>query len=451
MIQGALVFVGICLVIAAFILVSVRAFQIHPELVKKIFKYMIIISIAAAFSIAAVAIGLRISDRNSSSMSKNYRSVTEIWGGEVLQRIPSFYTESYIDEQYIEEKTGQYKNRRKIVYNQFGFASHSSDILVSSNIRQKGVLKFAGYNLKFSGKYEFANMEQKPGTFYFYFPLPENAGNISDLKVFLNGKEYRGDTNLADGVNWTGYLAPGERVAFLISYAAQGTGSFRYGRSRTVNEAPSKNSLHSGGKVEIASFSAKLKTDFKDISLLDGTMSPVENVSDSSGSMVNWSASKLILDQDIGLRFEISANYGSLFSKIFFYAPLVIFLFISFLLIFTSSSGIRLHPMHYIFITAGFFVFYLLGSYAVSFMHILAAILLSLAVSTLITWYYSRSIGKGRALEKITLLCLGVFQWFFSAAFFFPEYTGLLITLASIGALVVLMKITAKTDWEGKW
>jgi hypothetical protein len=453
MIEGAVAFLGFCVVAAAFIIVSVRAFQINPLLVKKIFKYMIIVSIAAGFSIAAVAIGLRLSDRNSSSLSKNYRSVTEIWGGEMFQGMPSFQTESIVEEQYIEEKTGQYKTRLKNVYNSFGFASHSSDITVTSNIRQKGVLKFAGYNLKFTGTYECGNTEQKTNTFYFTFPLPDSAGNISDLKVLLNGKDYKGDTNLADGINWSGTLSPGQKISFSISYSAQGTGSFRYGSSHisTVDNEYEKSHVRKADKIEIALFNAKVQTNFKDVTVLDGTMAPTEILSDESGSVVKWSASKLILDQDIGLKFEISANYGALFSKIFFYAPLVIFLFLAFMLIFTASKGIRLHPMHYIFITAGFFVFYLLGSYAVSFMHILIAIVLSLAVSTAITWYYSRVIGKGRDLEKVTFLCLVVFQWFFSGAFFFPEYTGLLITLASIGALVTLMKITAKTDWEDKW
>jgi hypothetical protein len=121
------------------------------------------------------------------------------------------------------------------------------------------------------------------------------------------------------------------------------------------------------------------------------------------------------------------------------------------MLIFTASRTIVLHPMHYTFITAGFFIFYLLGSYAVTYMHIFLAIILSLIISSVITWYYTHAIQKGRLLEKITVLCLAVFQWFFSAAFFFPEHTGMFITIASIAALVVLMKLTANTDWENKW
>ncbi|MFH0974549.1 MAG: hypothetical protein V1874_02060 [Spirochaetota bacterium] len=458
MTAGALVFLGICIITASFIIISIRAFQMNPALVKKIFKYMIIVAIAAGFSIASVAIGFRLSERNTSSLSKSFRSVSEIWGGEMVQGLPSFQTESIITEQYIVEKTGQYANRQKNVYNSFGFKSHRAEISIKSNIRQKGLLKFAGYNMKFKGIYECENTDSASNTFYFTFPLPENAGNISDMKVIFNGKDFKGDTDLADGVDWYGLLAPGQKISFEISYAAQGTGSFRYGKARAVKyndhqsaDYQAQNVHKSVNKIEIGSFDTKLETDFKDITVLDGTMAPAENNSDSAGTVVKWRASKLILDQDIGLKFEISANYGVLFSKIFFYAPLTIFLFLAFLLIFTASKSIVLHPMHYIFIIAGFFVFYLLGSYAVTYMHIFAAIVLSLVISSVITWYYTRAIGKGRELEKIAGLCLAVFQWFFSAAFFFPEHTGMLITLASIAALIVLMKITASTDWENKW
>lgn len=451
MVGAAVLFLGVCVVIGAFIIVSVRAAQLNPALVKKVFKYMVIGGIALAFSIAAVAIGFRLDERNSSSFSRSLKSVSEIWGGEVSQSLPSFRTETAVQEQFLDEKTQQYHIREKRTQTAFGMQEHAVELGVASNIRQKGLLKFAGYNLSFKGHFVCANTQKTADTFYFTLPLPSNAGNISELRVQLDGKDYSGDSNLSDGIDWAGRLAPGEKVTFDISYAAQGTGSFSYGKKTSSGEYASSESAGSDGKTEIADYSVNFRTDFTDVTLADGSMAPKTNSSDSKGTAITWKGSNLILDQGIGLKFGISANYGKLFSKIFFYAPLVIALFLAFLLIFTASQGIRLHPMHYCFITAGFFVFYLLGSYLVTYLHVIAAILASLAVSSAITWYYSRLIGKGKALEKVVLLCLGVFQWFFSAAFFFPEHTGLLITLASIGALVVLMKITAKTEWEEKW
>ena len=107
--------------------------------------------------------------------------------------------------------------------------------------------------------------------------------------------------------------------------------------------------------------------------------------------------------------------------------------------------------MHYLFMITGYFIFYLLGSYMVSYIPIIAAILLSLAVSTGIIAYYSYLINKGKELVRITLFSSILFQWVFSVAFFIPEHTGFIITIAGIVAFVFLMKRTAATEWENKW
>jgi len=44
-----------------------------------------------------------------------------------------------------------------------------------------------------------------------------------------------------------------------------------------------------------------------------------------------------------------------------------------------------------------------------------------------------------------------LFQWVFSTAFFVPEHTGFLITIASIIAFLFLIRSTASVDWENKW
>mgnify|MGYP001059550884 CR=1 FL=1 len=100
------------------------------------------------------------------------------------------------------------------------------------------------------------------------------------------------------------------------------------------------------------------------------------------------------------------------------------------------------------FIVTGFFIFYLLGSYLISYLHIVAAVFASLAVSTGIMAYYCFLMGKDRVLLHIVLAGAGIFQWVFSTAFFFPEHTGFLITVASIIAFIGLMRATAGVDWE---
>ena len=155
--------------------------------------------------------------------------------------------------------------------------------------------------------------------------------------------------------------------------------------------------------------------------------------------------------QDIALDFQISGNYGALISKMFFYSPLAIFLFLGFLVIFSVARQLELHPMHYLFILTGFFIYYLLGSYMVSYMNIIGAILLSLAISTGIVLYYTMLIKKGKEITRGTAFGLIIFQWIFSVAFFFPEHTGFTITIASVIAFIALMRVTVSIDWQNKW
>jgi hypothetical protein len=434
---AAMIFLGFALLGAAFILVSVRVYQVKPDLVAKIFKYALIGGFALAFSIASLAIGFRIDSRHNETYSKSMRSVVEIWGGQISQQPPTFYYEGSTAEQFLDEKTNLYKTRVKTGPIIAGFQEQTIAVSVKKNIRRKGLLDFPGYNLSFTGSYVLKNSGTMRNTFFFHFPLPSNAGNVTGISVKLDGKDYTDDTNLADGVAWSGPLSPGESKSITVQYQAQGTETFLYALAQR--------------SIEIKNLDAKLSTDFDDILIPDNSMAPSSESADSSGMVMAWKAQNLVTGQNIALQFNVPGNYGRVVSKMFLYAPLPIFLFIGFLLIVCAAKQIRLHPLHFLFVLTSFFIYYLLGSYLVSYMHIVAAILVSLAVSGAIALYYTHLIGKGRDIVTGTAIGLGIFQWFFSAAFFFPEHTGFLITVASIIAFIVLVRITAKIDWENKW
>lgn len=106
MTAAALIFLGFCLIGAAFIVVSVKIFQVKPDFVKKILKYSLIFVFTCIFSMVAVSIGFRIDDRHSRSYSANLKSVQEIWGGDITQQLPmlTFNDKVYVDRE--NKKTG---------------------------------------------------------------------------------------------------------------------------------------------------------------------------------------------------------------------------------------------------------------------------------------------------------------------------------------------------------
>jgi len=434
---SGLLFLGVCMVVAAFIVVSVRAYQIQPDLIRKIFRYTTVVAIWIGVSVASVIVGFRIEKRHSDFYSRGFKSVSEIWGGSVSQAPPEFGEYVLTTNEYVNEKTGKTEERTRYVIKDLGFSEQNVKAKISSNIRTKGLLKFPGFNLIFHGRYVVKNTRNSPAEVVFRFDLPKNAGNISDVSVMRNGSTYTEDANFADGIEWQSVMQKGEEAVFEIKYKAQGTGSFYY--------------LMNTKKLEIRKMNFDVETDFTDISIPDSAMVPTSNVSESGKSKILWSGENLVTGQNIALTFEIPGNYGKVASKLFFYGPLSLGLFTAILLIFTLASGKPLYPMNYFFLLGGFFIFYLLTSYVLSFWNVFLSIGAGLILSTSITIYYAYLIKRDLNLVKAVAVSLFIFQWIFSFAFFLPEYTGLIITLAGIASFVAIMRYTAEVDWNDKF
>jgi hypothetical protein len=432
-----LMFLGFCIVFAAMIFVAARVYQLRPDFVGKVLRYALIGAFVAVFGAVSVLIGFRISDRHHDSYSKSLRSVEQIWGGAIAQAQPAFYWNETVPEERTDEKTGRVFMYRREVGRAVGFQSQKIDMKVIPKIRTKGLLQFPGYRLEFRGEYLVKNITGRNEKFTFLFMLPQNAGNITDIAVEMNGDPYRGDSNFADNIEWDGRLAPGDERRFVVRYAAQGVRSVKYDLS--------------SDRVEIRSMAVEILTGFTDITIPDGAMAPASSTGDGDGARIRWTGENLVTGQNVAAEFDMPGNYGERAAKLFFYAPLAFIFFIGLVLLVSVAKSIPLHPMHYLFLLAGFFVFYLLGSYLMSYVPIIPALFISLAVSTGIMLYYMFLLKRGAEIVKSVALAAGIFQWLFSLAFFVPEHTGFIITVASIIALVILMRSTASVDWANKW
>jgi hypothetical protein len=429
-------FLGFCLVLAAFIFVSVRLFQIKPDFVLKILKYLALGGFTTVFTVASLVIGYRIHERHTGTLSRSLKSVQQIWGGMAAQESPEFYTQT-IQTESLENANGKMQEKKTILKNHAGFQAQKINLDIQSNIRQKGLLKFAGYSFKFSGEFTIRNNSNRAEAYYFDFPLPQNVGNLTAVSVEADGKPFTADTNLANGINWSGLLQPGEAHVFAIKYQAQGTEQFNYSLSRR--------------QTQMGEFMAQIRTDFSRIEVPEKAMVPAEVASDAGQSKYTWKGSQLIAAQDVALKFEIPGNYGAIAAKILLYAPVGLWLFMAMFLLLTISRGENLHLMHFVMILAGFFTMPLLASYLFDMVPMILGLVISLAVSTGIMMYYGILLKRGRRLLSSLGLSAAAFQWVFSLAFFLPEYTGFIVTLAGIASLVLLMRATASTQWEGKW
>jgi inner membrane protein involved in colicin E2 resistance len=110
-------------------------------------------------------------------------------------------------------------------------------------------------------------------------------------------------------------------------------------------------------------------------------------------------------------------------------------------------KDIPLHPMHYLFLAAGFFAFHILLAYLADHVNIHLAFWVSAAVSVLLVVSYLRLVAG----VKFAVFYAGAAQLIylvgFSYAFFWVGMTGLTITIGSIVTLAVLMQVTGRLDW----
>jgi hypothetical protein len=436
-VTAGLIFLGFCLVVSAFLLVSYRLYIAKSELVVKVFHYLLIIAFWITFSTIAISIGYRIDSRHSESYSRGYKSVSEIWGGSIVQSPPSLTFESTVKEQYENKKTGEMMDKTVLVEKGLGFASQDLKLSMRKNIRKKGLLLFPGYELDFYGKFVIKNFLTKKNRIHFRMELPNYAGNIMNVQILLNGKEYKEDTNLADGIDWSGEMEPLEEKEISIFYKAQGSKSFQYSLGVQA--------------IEMKRLSVILESDFSNFNIPDNAMAPSTSNSDSETIKIEWKGENIITGQNLSVNFEIEGNYGAMASKLFYYSPISMALFLSLLLLLLIPRGVKLHPMQYLFVIISFFIFYPLGSYLISYFNVILGILLSLAASTLILLQYTYAIKKGSVLIQSSMISAVIFQWLFSIAFFFPEHTGFIITISTIGSFVFLSRATAEIDWENKF
>jgi inner membrane protein involved in colicin E2 resistance len=124
--------------------------------------------------------------------------------------------------------------------------------------------------------------------------------------------------------------------------------------------------------------------------------------------------------------------------------------FFSVLLILSAVKDIKLHPVHYLFIAAGFFAFHLLFSYLVDHVTPFPSFLISSVVSLVLVISYMRLVVDWKFAMTHAALWQFVFLVLFAYAFFFEGYTGLTITIGAIITLGVLMQLTGRVDWDEK-
>lgn len=311
------------------------------------------------------------------------------------------------------------------------------DVDLDLEHRQKGLLWYSTYKVKYAGAYGFRNTSDKEQVVTFALNFPTQKAIYDDLVFAVDGAPLEVTNQQNAAIGWV--KVPAGKVARLdVGYRSQGLNEWRY-------------SFGSNDVAQVRDFSLKMKTNFKDIDFPDNTLSPSEKRETDNGWDLAWSYKNLVSGYQIAMVMPEKLQPGPLAGRISFFAPVSLFFFFFLMLIITTLRGIDLHPMNYFFLAAAFFSFHLLLAYLVDHVSIHVAFGISAVVSVFLVVSYLRLMVGIHFASREAALAQLVYLVMFSYAFFLKGFTGLAITIGSVVTLFVAMQVTGRIRWTDKF
>jgi hypothetical protein len=379
-----------------------------------------IIVVGVIFAIACGAwwiLGTATAVRSAMLFGKLGPQVENLWGKPLVQKAPSVSVETVASAQ-------RWIMPRK----------NDIQVQLDTDYRKKGLIWYPTYTCAFDGTYTITNTEAIAQRVLIHFDFPDPGATYDNFAIVVDGASVRATIDTAKGVDEMLELDPGASADFRVTYRTRGIRDWRYKMDPNVGRVQNLNLvLHAG---------------FDDIDYTEGSLSPMSVVETDDGMQLSWIATDLITSEDIGIIIPEKLNPGPLTSRITFFAPVCLLFF--FLLVGTINIiyGVNIHPMHYLFVAAGFFAFHLLLSYMAGIVNIHISFIIAAMVSVvLVTTYLSAALG-GKFPWKVAVAGQLFFLVLFSYSFFLKGTTGLTVAIGSVVTLAVLMRVTAGVDWN---
>ncbi|MBS3734965.1 MAG: inner membrane CreD family protein [Phycisphaerae bacterium] len=340
-------------------------------------------------------------------------------------------------------------------------APSASDVAVAirHEHRYKGLLWYSTFTADFDATYSFAPRDDA-GSGHVVFDLPPGVNTYDAMLVALDGRRIRpSEGDIAAG-RLTVPVGAGAEHTVRIRYVTQGRNAWVYAPSGAEDAtAPAYDdvtgrcgtvdTLGEGPMGRLRNFRLTVQTDFDAIDYPDGTRSPSRPAQSADGGMrATWHYDNALTRQPMGVSMPQRTNAGPIVARMSFFAPVSLLFFFTVLFTLVVRKGIALHPMHYLFIAAGFFAFHILLAYLADVMPAQPAFWIAAGVSTLLVVSYMRLVAGIRfAVAGVGLVQL-VYLVGFSYAFFWQGNTGLTVTVGAVVTLFLLMQATGRINWH---
>jgi len=354
--------------------------------------------------------------RSDEFTGTNGEAVRTLWGDELVQRAPTF-------------TLGAGKDTKQIV-------PTANTVVAEINVdhRKKGLIWYPTYAIEFDGSYTVENNSLSEQEAQVDFEFPDPDATYDNFSVSINGKAIELIVDTAKGIHEKFIIVPGQSSSFRISYKTRGLNSWLY--------------KPNVGSSRIKNLNLSVQTNFENIDYPESSLSPSQSLQSGQGMLVKWVADDLITAQDIGILVPEKINPGPLTTRITYFAPVCLLFFFIMMVTINVVRDVNIHPMHYLFVAAGFFSFHLLLSYLVGLLDIHLSFLISTAASMILVTSYLRSALGSKFPWKLSAFGQACFLILFSYSFFLKGTTGLTVAISSVVTLAILMRVTAKLDWD---
>jgi hypothetical protein len=362
--------------------------------------------------------------------------VSQLWGRPQVQATPSvsYETQRTNEEQVV---TGGVTNRHlkvQTVNNAVPLQGSQVDVGLALDYRQKGLLWYSTYRVRFTGQYTFSNVTDTARLMQFRFPFPSANAVYDNFRVTVNGQTVD-QLGIRDGEVRQAVRLPANTSGVVeVAYVSQGLDRWSYTFGEQVSQ--------------VKNFALHMTTDFARIDFPQDTISPTRRTATPGGWALTWEYANLLTGVKMGLELPHRLNPGPWAGALTMAAPVALLLFFFMLFLLTTRRSIQLHPLNYFFLGAAFFSFHLLLAYLVDHISIHAAFAICSAVSIVLVTTYMRLVVGNRFAFVETATAQLVYLVLFSYTFFFEGFTGLAITVLCILTLFVAMQLTGRMRWD---
>lgn len=363
-------------------------------------------------------LGLSSEMRSYSTSARLDHAVYELWGRPIVQSAPRFSV----------TVPGRKQERLILpVRNQI----HAQ---LNLEQRRKGLIWYPAYEVLFQGEYTIVNNDPVSQRVRVHLPLPSVNATYDEFGVWLDAEPSRYEINPSQGIAELMTLQPGQSRVFKVRYRTRGLQQWRYDLA--------------GEAGRIRQLDLTVQTNFIAVDYPEGSLSPMQAKATEQGLQLHWQAEDLITRQQVAISMPEKLNPGPLTARMSFFGPVCLAFFFVLIASIAILKRIPIHPMHYLFVTAGFFAFNLLFAYLVDWVDVHLAFAIAALVSVVLVVSYLRS-ALGTAFPWKTAAAGQLFYLvLFSYSFFLKGMTGLTVTIGAVLTLAVLMRLTAKLNWR---